>query len=77
MAGEGDHSDQKKSIINPSFLKGLLAGVVISHINKALILGAMIGVASGIYLEQNNPKDLPDVKQKVAEIYQKFRGDES
>ena len=37
---------------NPSFFKGFLAGVLVSHFNKQLLLGALVGVTAGMYYEQ-------------------------
>jgi hypothetical protein len=62
---------------NPaSFAKGFLAGVVLSHFNKQLMLGALVGVAAGMYFEQeygapNAKAAFQDFRETVDDILKK------
>lgn len=42
-----------KAAIDYSFTKGVVAGVVFSHINKRLLLGILVGTLTGAYIQQN------------------------
>lgn len=59
----------EKESLNTSAIKGFLAGVVFSHINKRLIIGAVAGSFIGMFVEQNI-KDVPDVKEKGKEWFE-------
>ena len=54
-------SDDKKKPLNLPLLKGFVAGVVFSHINKRFVLGALVGSGIGMFIEQNF-QDIPNVK---------------
>ena len=63
MAVEDDTSS-KKAEQDPSFFKGIFAGVFFSHLNKRLILGIVVGTLTGVYIQQNyegipNVEDMP------------------
>ena len=56
MADEIDESGKQKTKLDTSLLKGFVAGVVFSHINKRLILGFLVGTLAGAYIQQNYMK---------------------
>ncbi len=60
-------SEQGKKTFDWTFVKGFTAGLVISNINKHLILGLIIGTLSGFYIEQNF-KNIPHVKSEAVKI---------
>ena len=62
MSEEGD--TEGKKAFDWTFVKGFTAGIVISHINKTLMLGALIGIASGVFIEQNY-HNVPHVKTEI------------
>lgn len=56
--------DKKKQPTPISFLKGFLAGVLVSHISKRFILGLLAGTLTGVYAEQNF-QEVPNAKEKI------------
>lgn len=57
-----DDRGPKKSVAPFTFLKGFLSGVLFATvINKYTFIGAAVGLASGIIIEQTYPKDCPDI----------------
>lgn len=67
----GKSTGEKKEI-SGSFFKGLAAGVVLSHINKNLILGILIGTLGGCYIQQNYD-GIPDVNETTKEWLKTIR----
>eukprot|EP01135_Chromosphaera_perkinsii_P010695 Nk52_evm95s2192 gene=Nk52_evmTU95s2192 len=47
-------SDEKIEI--PLWAKSFAAGVLVAQLNKRLVLGALVGTAAGIYVQQYNNK---------------------
>ena len=45
--------EKKKTVFDPLVLKAFLAGVVLSHLSKNLVLGLAVGALSGVYIQQN------------------------
>ena len=66
MADDKDDSLRGKREISGSFFKGFGAGIILSHINKNLILGLLIGTLAGCYVQQNYT-GIPDVSQTANE----------
>ncbi len=67
MADDKDgNSSRDKKEISGSFLKGFGAGVILSHVNKNLILGLLIGTLAGCYVQQNYT-GIPDVSETAVE----------
>lgn len=62
MADESTTSDKHKTKLDASLLKGFVAGVVFSHINKRLVLGFLVGSIAGAYIQQNYA-DIPNVEE--------------
>lgn len=59
-----DDRSGKKSVAPFTFIKGFASGVLfVTVINKFTFIGAALGIASGIYYEQTNPKGCPDIAQ--------------
>ena len=51
--GGDDRSNKSEVLItSPTFLKGLAAGAIVSHLNKQMALGFVIGGLAGAYMEQ-------------------------
>ena len=63
---------KKKATFDGALVKGFLAGVLFSHINKRLMLGFIAGVVGGAYIQQNYD-DLPDVEATVREWFEAVR----
>jgi len=59
-----DNNDRKKNPLDSALLKGFLAGVLFSHINKRFLLGSFAGIGVGMFIEQNY-NDIPDVKKTL------------
>ena len=57
-------ADKKKQPTPTSFLKGFIAGVLVSHISKRFIFGILAGALTGVYVEQNF-QNIPDAKEKI------------
>ena len=67
MADDEDKkSSGDKKGISVSFLKGFGAGVILSHVNKNLILGLLIGTLAGCYVQQNYT-GIPDVSKTATQ----------
>ena len=67
MADDNDrNSASEKKEVSGSFFKGFAAGVILSHVNKNLILGLLIGTLAGCYVQQNYT-GIPDVNETVSE----------
>lgn len=67
-------SAQKKEVLGTSFLKGFAAGIIVSHINKTLVVGLLVGAAAGIYVEQNYKElRLPNVADEFRRLRDKLR----
>ena len=69
---EYKNSSNEKREISGTFLKGFSAGVILSHINKNLILGLIFGTLAGCYVQQNYT-GIPDVTETVTEWVKNVR----
>eukprot|EP00794_Sanderia_malayensis_P007544 gene7544-8381_t len=68
MSDERENSDvEGKKSFDWTFVKGFAAGVVISHVNKNLILGVLVGTIAGFYVEQNI-KNVPNIRAEAGRI---------
>ena len=65
MSDKGSLSEKKS--FDWTFVKGFAAGLVVSHINKTLMLGVLLGTVSGIYVEQNYDS-IPHVRTELRKI---------
>ena len=72
MADEIDESGKQKTKLDTSLLKGFVAGVVFSHINKRLILGFLVGTLAGAYIQQNY-EGVPVVEETAKEWLENIR----
>jgi len=72
MAVEGNESSSKKAALDYSFIKGFVAGVVFSHINKRLLLGLLVGTVTGAYIQQNY-EGMPNVEETAKRLMQSIR----
>ena len=63
---DNNNSAGNKREISGSFIKGFTAGIILSHINKNLILGLVIGTLAGCYVQQNYT-GIPDVSETATE----------
>lgn len=68
----GNNNDRKKNPLDSALLKGFVTGVLVSHINKRFILGAIVGTGVGMFVEQNYT-EIPDVKQAVSECIENIK----
>ena len=66
MDDSQDKPTGEKKEISVSLLKGFAAGVILSHINKNLILGLVVGTLGGCYIQQNY-SGMPDVSKTAKE----------
>ena len=67
-----DEGNKEKRKLDGSLLKGFVAGVVFSHINKSLLLGFLFGSLAGAYIQQNY-QDIPNVEDTAREWAANFR----
>lgn len=72
MADEGGDSSSKKMSVDYSFVKGLISGVIFSHVDKRLVLGLLAGTLTGAYIQQNY-EGIPNVEEKARNMVQSFR----
>lgn len=72
MAPNSKDEDLKKSPLDYSFLKGVAAGVLFSHINKTLVLGLIAGTLTGAYIQQNY-QGIPNVEEMGQRFMQSAR----
>ena len=66
MDDSQDKPTGEKKEISASLFKGFAAGVILSHINKNLILGLVVGTLGGCYIQQNY-SGMPDVSKTAKE----------
>ena len=72
-----EHSDisheveKKKLLFDPTVVKAFLAGVVISHLSKNLVVGLLAGTLSGIFVQQNI-SGVPNVTESWKEFLKRF-----
>ena len=59
-----DDTNRKKNPLDLPMLKGFVAGVIFSHLNKRLMAGLLVGTISGIYIQQNYA-DIPNVESQI------------
>ena len=71
MAVEDDTSS-KEAEPDPSFFKGIFAGVFFSHLNKRLTLGIVVGTLTGVYIQQNY-EGIPNVEDMPKRFVQSIR----
>lgn len=67
-----DDTVRKKERLSSSLLKGFAAGIIVSHINKTLVLGVLVGTAAGLYVEQNY-KSVPNVEKELKKFWEKVK----
>lgn len=65
--------EKKKLTVGFPMVKAFFAGVVVSHLNKNLILGFVLGGLVGIYVHQNF-SGVPDVAETWRDFRRRFRG---
>lgn len=65
-------SGEKKNPLDLPLLKGFVAGVIFSHLNKRLIAGLLVGTISGIYIQQNY-SDIPRVEATIRDWVEKLK----
>ena len=72
-----DHStgqdDRKKLSVGFPMVKAFFAGVVVSHLNKNLILGFLLGGLVGVYAQQNL-SGVPNVVETWRDFKRRFKG---
>ena len=66
-----DQVEKKKLLFDPTVIKAFLAGVVISHLSKNLLVGVLVGTLSGIYVQQN-VSGVPSVTDSWKEFLKRF-----
>jgi hypothetical protein len=72
MADKPETPSNKKNPLDLPLIKGFVAGVIFSHLNKRLIGGIIIGTVSGIYIQQNYV-NIPNVESTIKEWVEKTR----
>lgn len=72
MADRPEPPGDKKYPIDIPILKGFIAGVIFSHLNKKLIGGLIIGTVSGMYIQQNYA-NIPNVESTIKDWIEKTR----
>lgn len=72
MADEPGAGGSAKAAIDYSFTKGVVAGVVFSHINKRLLLGILVGTLTGAYIQQNY-QGIPNIEETAKKLAQTIR----
>lgn len=65
--------ERKKLTVGLPMVKGFIAGVVVSHLNKNLILGFFLGGLAGVYAQQTF-SGVPDVLDTWRDFMKRFRG---
>lgn len=67
-----DQIEKKKMLLDPASIKAFLAGVVVSHLSKNMVLGLIVGTLSGIFVQQNYP-NVPNVKNSWKDFLRRFK----
>lgn len=64
----------KKSFIDTTLIQGIVIGYAINMVlNKTAIVGAVVGLLTGISLEQKKPEDWPNIGEKYRETVKQIR----
>ena len=72
MAANDDGGRGDKASLDYSFIKGFVAGVVFSHINKRLLFGLLVGSVTGAYIQQNF-EGIPNVEETAKKLVLSIR----
>ena len=72
----GNSESKKPLTVGLPMVKGFIAGIVFSHLNKNLILGFLLGGLAGVYAQQNF-SGLPDVAETFRDFMRRFKGSRS
>lgn len=66
--------DNKKSLIDYSFMKGVAVGFIVnSFLNKFALFGAVTGFVAGVSYEQNDPDYWPNIADKFRDAVQNVK----
>ncbi|KAL0993862.1 hypothetical protein UPYG_G00114860 [Umbra pygmaea] len=60
------------SFLASPFLKGFLAGYVVSRLRSSVVLGVVIGTCTGIFAAQNF--GVPNIEETLKDYFNTFKG---
>lgn len=56
------------SVKSISFVKGFLTGFIFANFSRSLLVGFVIGSATGIFIEQSTPETFPDLRSYFKDL---------
>lgn len=62
---------KKLTVLEPTTIKALLAGMLIGNLNKGLLLGFTFGALGGIFIQQN-VAGVPDVAESWKDLMHRW-----
>ena len=69
--GDTGDSGRLKTVIEPSTLKALVAGIVIGNLNKGMLLGFTLGAVGGVFIQQNFA-GVPDLEKSWKDLLHRW-----
>ena len=71
MSADNNGPPRRPDQTVPPVVKGFIAGAIVSHLNKAMALGIMIGTTAGAYYQQEH--GAVDVKTTFNRYYKMIK----
>ena len=68
----GVERDKRKPLLEPGVIKAFAAGMVIGNLNKHVMLGFLVGLAGGVFVQQNY-SSVPDVRDTWRDFCHRVR----
>ncbi|XP_048850807.1 SLC35A4 upstream open reading frame protein-like isoform X2 [Brienomyrus brachyistius] len=62
---------QGGSLLESPFLKGFVAGYIVSRLRSSAILGVVLGACTGMYVAQNF--DVPNIERTLKDYFQSLK----
>ena len=72
LQGTGERKELKK-LLTPNVVTAFFAGVLLANFNKNLILGMLVGGMAGVFVEQQCPNQLPNVRESWEDLKRRWR----
>lgn len=63
---------QPKPMLEPGILKAFAAGLIVGNLNKAMMMGFLVGSLGGIFIQQN-VSGVPNVTKAWRDLMQRWK----